>query len=116
MMEDLAVEVSELANEMDIGLAIMHWQAQIDRMDVEFVLGSSATWYTERTDGYDDYRASPRTVKVVNLKRRAVHLWMLDLDKASRIELKEDHVDTKLVPTFLEHDSYHPRPQVLPKS
>ena len=42
MMEYLEVEVSELANEMAIDLAILHWQAQVDGMDVEFVLGSSA--------------------------------------------------------------------------
>ena len=40
MMEYLEVEVSELVNEMAIGLAILHWQAQVNGMDVEFVLGS----------------------------------------------------------------------------
>lgn len=44
MMEELEIEISEMAKEMAIGLAILHWQAQVDGMDVEFVLGSSATW------------------------------------------------------------------------
>ena len=43
MMEDLEIEVLQLAKEMAIGLAIMHWQAHVDGMDVEFVLGRSAT-------------------------------------------------------------------------
>ena len=112
MMEDLEVEVSELANEMAIGLAILHWQAQVDGMDVEFVLGSSATWDAEQPEGYDDTSVPPHTVEAINFKRRVVHLWMLDFDKASGIELTKHHVDTKLVPAFLGNDPYYPRPQV----
>ena len=112
MMEQLDLEVSELANEMAIGLAIMHWQAQVDGMDVEFVLGTSATWDSEQPHAYDDNRAPPHTVKVVNFKRRAVHLWMLDFDKATTIELKEQDVDKKLVPAYLGNDPYYPRRQV----
>ena len=112
MMEQLELEVSELANEMAIGLAIMHWQAQVDGMDVEFVLGSSATWDSERPNGYDDDLAPPHTVKATNFNRRAVHVWMLDFDKATTIELKENDVDKKLVPAFLGNDPYYPRRQV----
>ena len=112
MMEELELEVSELAEEMSIGLAIMHWQAQVDGMDVEFVLGSSATWDSEQQNGYDDIDAPPHTVKVVNFKRRAVHLWMLDFDKATTIEFLERDVDKKLVPAFLGNDPYYPRRQV----
>ena len=112
MMEELQLEVSELANEMAIGLAIMHWQAQVDGMDVEFVLGSSATWDSEQQNGYDDINAPPHIVKVVNFKRRAVHLWMLDFDKATTIEFQERDVDKKLVPAFLGNDPYYPRRQV----
>ena len=112
LMEDFGVEVSELANEMAIGLAIIHWQAQVDGMDVEFVLGSSATWDSEQLEGYDDLSVPPHTVEAVTFKRRVVHLWMLDFDKANEIELTEHHVDTKLVAAFLGNDPYYPRPQV----
>jgi len=112
MMEDLELEVSELANEMAIGLAILHWQAQVDGMDVEFVLGSSATWDREHLTGYDDISAPPHTVETINFKRRALHLWMFDFDKATETELTKDDVITKLVPAFLGNDPYYPRPQV----
>ena len=112
MMEDLELGVSELANEMAIGLAIMHWQAQVDGMDVEFVLGSSATWDSEQPNGYDDNLAPPHTVKGTIFKRSAVHVWMLDFDKATTIELKENDVEKKLVPAFLGNDPYYPRRQV----
>ena len=68
MMEDLEIEVSQLAKEMAIGLAIMHWQAQVDGMDVEFVLGSSATWDGEQRKGYDEAGEG------INFERRALHL------------------------------------------
>ncbi|KAK3169086.1 hypothetical protein OEA41_005534 [Lepraria neglecta] len=112
MMEYLEVEASELANEMAIGLAILHWQAQVDGMDVEFVLGSSATWDNERPKGYDDMSAPPHTVEAINFNRRITHLWMLDFDKATNIELTKYDVNTKLVPAFLGNDPYYPRPQV----
>lgn len=112
MMEDLGLEVSELADEMAIGLAIIHWQAQVDGMDVEFVLGSSATWDSEQPEGYDNDSALPHKVGVIDFKSRAVHVWMFDFDKATRIELTKDDVNTRLVPAFLGNDPYFPRPQV----
>lgn len=112
MMEDLDLEVSELANEMAIGLAMLHWQAQVDGMDVEFVLGSSATRGRENITAYDDISAPPHTVELINFKRRALHLWMFDFDKATTIELTKEDVITKLVPAFLGNDPYYPMPQV----
>ena len=112
MMEELEIEISELAKEIAIGLAILHWQAQVDGMDVEFVLGSSATWDSDRPEGYEDDSAPPHTVKAINFQRRSVHLWMFDFDKAAKIELTQDDVNSKLVPAFLGNDPYYPRPQV----
>ncbi|KAK0507392.1 hypothetical protein JMJ35_010430 [Cladonia borealis] len=112
MMEELNLDISQLAAEMAIGLATLHWEASVDGMDTEFVIGSSATWDLERPRGYDDVKSPPHKVKTINFKRRALHLWMLDFDKATRIELTEHDVDKKLVPAFLGNDPYYPRPQV----
>lgn len=49
MIEDLELETLDLAGEMALGLATLHWQAQVEGMDVEFVLGSSATIMDELT-------------------------------------------------------------------
>lgn len=112
MMEELKVDISQLATEMAIGLATLHWEACVDGMDTEFVIGSSVTWDTERQRGYDDEESPPHNVKIINFKRRALHLWMLDFDKATKIELTEHDIDKKLVPAFLGNDPYYPRPQV----
>ena len=112
MMEDLDLEISQLATEMAIGLATLHWEACVDGMDTEFVIGSAATWDLERPKPYDDEESPPHLVKAINFKRRALHLWMLDFDKATKIKLTEHDVDKKLVPAFLGNDPYYPRPQV----
>lgn len=112
MMEDIDLDVSELANEIAIGLAILHWQAKVDGMDVEFVLGSSAMWGRERPRGYDNTSAPPHIVKTINFKSRSLHLWMIDFDKTTEIDFTNYDVDTKLVPAFLGNDSYYPRPRV----
>ena len=112
MMEELNLDILQLAIELAIGLATLHWQACVDGMDTEFVIGSSATWDTERPRAYDDKKSPPHHVQVINFKRRALHLWMLDFDKASAIEFTEHDMDKKLVPAFLGNDPYYPRPQV----
>lgn len=112
MMEDLELDVSTFASEIAIGLAVMHWQAQVDRMDAEFVLASCATVNPDRTRAYDNLHMLPHKLKRVNVQRRPVHLWLLDFDKSSRIELTEDDVTKKLVPAFLGNDTCYPRPQV----
>ncbi len=112
MMEDLGMEIEDLASEMAIGLAILQWQAQVDGMDVEFVLGSSVTMDSEEPRGYDDDSASPHRTVDINFKRRTTHLWMFDFDKATKINLTSHDVTKKLVPAFLGNDPYYPRPQI----
>lgn len=112
MIEDLGIEVTDLAIEMALGLAILHWRARVDGMDTEYVLGSSATFDQETPRGYAKPSAKPHNVESLNFKRRQLHLWILDFDKATKIELTEQDVKGKLVPAFLGNDPYYPRPQV----
>lgn len=106
MMEDLDMDTSDLAKEMALGLAIIHWQAQVDGMDVEFVLGSSNT-------RDDSSTLTPATTgEALNFQSRATHLFMFDFDKATDIELTGHDVSKKLVPAFLGNDPYYPLPQV----
>ena len=112
MMEELDLDVPGLATEMAIGLATLHWEACVDGMDTEFVIGRSGTWGYGRPRSYEDVDSPPHNVRIMSFKRRALHLWMLDFDKATKIELTEHDVDRKLVPAFLGNDPYYPRPQV----
>lgn len=113
MMQDLNLDIATLAKEMAIGLAIIHWQAMLDGMDVESVLGSCATWDIERLPrGYTNEDAGPYDNKIIPPERRAIHLWMLDFDKATPVQLTEHDVDTKLIHAFFSNDPYYPRPGV----
>ena len=112
MMEDLELAVEDLAVEMAIGLAVIHWQARIDGMDTEFVLGSSAERPRERFKGVTTRGRPPQEIHDADFKSRSTHLWLLDFDKASEISFTKEDVDKKLVPAFLGNDPYFPRPDV----
>ena len=113
MMEELELDISGIATEIAIGLAIMHWQAQVNGMDTEFVLGSSATWDSSEHDLFDDQSSIPHNIaNTINFKRREINLWMLDFDKATVIEMTEEDIDRKLVPAFMGNDPYYPSPSV----
>lgn len=113
MMEELELDISGIATEIAIGLAIMHWQAQVNGMDTEFVLGSSATWDSSEYDLFDDQSSVPHNIaNTINFKRREIDLWILDFDKATVIEMTEEDIDRKLVPAFMGNDPYYPSPSV----
>ena len=119
MVEDLKLDKSAFAAEMAIGLAVIHWQAQIDAMDIEFVLGSAAATPCERRRkpfiGNSLSKDLPPPTEVnrpIYFTERTTHCWILDFDKASHFELTNKDVEKKLVPAFLGNDPYYPRPDV----
>jgi len=117
MVRDCLGDAALLAAEIAIALAVIHWQAQIDAMDCEFVLGSSiATPPDHRKpftlDSNTNQLPKPRNLTLRTFNRREIHLWALDFDKASPIKLTPQEVDDKLVPAFMSNDPYYPRPDV----
>lgn len=117
MIEDLGLDKGALAGEMAIALAIIHWEAKVDGMDVEFVLGSAAATVSERRRPYtvdesSDEQPAPFEVHALHFNHRSMHFWVLDFDKATSIKLTTNEVDKKLVPAFLGNDPYYPRPDV----
>ncbi|KAF4972336.1 hypothetical protein FSARC_1058 [Fusarium sarcochroum] len=76
-------------------LAIIHWVANVDGYDIEFVLGGEASGSTGK----------------------ATRIWVLDFNLCSRFEISTAilHPDTiidQLVIAFFENDPYYPRPCV----
>ena len=117
VMEDLDLEPSTLASQMAIALAIIHWQAKVDAMDSEFVLGSSVTTLPEKQRAYaaeedSTVLSAPHEIRRLDSNERSTNFWVLDFDKASPIELTADDVIKKLVVAFLGNDPYFPRPDV----
>lgn len=111
-IEELQLEAIQFSEEMAIGLAIVHWKACLDGMDMEFVLGSAAT-NGELPTVVENFRAvKPFDVPAGDFKRRQVHLWMLDFDKADRLNLKESWKSCcdRMVTAVTANDPYFPNP------
>lgn len=90
----IGVDGSVLAKEMAMGLAILHWQAEVDGMDIEFVLGGHDLCDIKPhfEPNHKEFRPRDRPTERL-LSRREIYLWMLDFDKASEIKLTKRDVD-----------------------
>lgn len=117
MVLGLDLDAMALGREMAIALAVTHWKAQVDGMDSEYVLGSAMTTTSDRRRPYTTAPGAttipaPRKVRLMEFTKRAIHMWVIDFDKASRISLTRNDVDKKLIPAFLGNNPYYPRPVV----
>ena len=114
MIKNLGLDRTILADEMAIALATIHWQAQIDAMDAEFVLGSArpTPLVKRRRTQHLPNNESPHDYNHISFTYRPIHIWTLDFDKSHRIDLTTADVKKYLVPAFLGNDPYYPRPDV----
>ena len=112
MIKVLKLDVLQLADEMAIGLAVLHWKAGVDAMDVEFVLGSAGITTEKGLPRRPDPDEEPYNITEPDSAQRAIHMWVLDFDKSTRFERTLQNVVQKLVPAFLGNDPYYPRPDV----
>ena len=109
---DLDAEAMQFSKEMAIGLATIHWKACLDGMDMEFVLGSAAKDGELPTVIENFKTVLPFGIPAGDFKRRQVHLWMLDFDKAEQLCLKESWKSScdKMVTAVTANDPYFPNP------
>ena len=84
----------------------MYWKAAVDGMDIGFVLGS-ATTVKEALYRLNNVKAPEQKAERINLKRRSLHLWMLDFNKSSKIKFTITDVKMKLVPAFRGNGPCH---------
>lgn len=110
MAKDLKLDVEQLASEMAIGLAMIHWEAQVDAQDSEWVLGSAAMVDTVPTV-VTNWRHMKATT-IVDFGRRATHLWVLDFDKADSIGFESTDCIKQLLAGVTSHDPYFPNPAI----
>ncbi|KAK3319982.1 hypothetical protein B0T19DRAFT_404513 [Cercophora scortea] len=101
-MVDLGLPVVRLAAAMGEALADMHWGANVDAFDVEFVLGGPAP----------DPDSAPSRSGV-----RVADLWLLDFNLCSVFDVEKVHENGKLselvdhlVYAYFANDPYYPRP------
>lgn len=90
ILDELQLEKADHARAMAISLAEMHWRAKIDAADVEFVLGAEAELFLVKLAVVEIL--PPRT-DTASVKKRSVHLWLLDFNQCKRISMDEAGVN-----------------------
>ena len=110
-LEDL--DILGYARTMADALAMMHWDAQIDANDVEFVLASSrlSSPSTSVSPSSAATKNSPRLVTTFPSNELGEHsMWILDFDCCNAMSMDESGVD-QAVGAFFRNDPYYPRPR-----
>ncbi|KIW14921.1 hypothetical protein PV08_07706 [Exophiala spinifera] len=109
--QELKLDIDKLAEEMALGLAVLHWEAQIDTQDVEFVIGTSTT--TVLSSYQPDHRRLPPPVSTFDdFGKREIQMWMLDFDKATQVALSDTDIVQKYFVAVTGNDPYFPHPQL----
>jgi len=124
----------ELAKEMATGLAIIHWHALVDGMDIEFVLGGANDWDGQQVILANDLETSepfcssepPNLVLGAPMSKPSwrqnrwdrthhmsdgMRLYVLDFDKASLLSFdRPEAAIQRLVTAVACNDPYFPDP------
>ncbi|KAK4624132.1 hypothetical protein CLAFUW4_05398 [Fulvia fulva] len=111
-IEDLNLDAGKFAQSMAQTLSILHWGAQLDANDVEFVLGSAPLVKVAPTAA-DFKKRGPEDAKHIgqnfNFQARAVGLWLLDFNECKTYPDSAEGL-AQLVKGFFWNDPYYPRP------
>ena len=95
-MEDIGLDVNSYAETMADALALMHWGAQIDANDVEFVLAPP--------------RVQPPPSSVFRSEYLGNHcMWILDFDCCRSLSMDEAGIE-KACEAFFKNDPFYPKP------
>lgn len=134
-MLELGLPVNDYAEAMGEALAIIHWKANIDGYDIEFVLGSEAQeLYTQdislapglMLDDVSQLQPHTKLDAILrgNFQKRITRLWVLDFNLCA-FQWKKHHAMTEegansiiqqLVISFFENDPYYPLPEMETKA
>lgn len=123
---DLKLPMKSFAFAIGEALAMIHWVAQADAYDIEFVLGSEGdVTYTRGVSACLNLTAKEQLAMTphtdieslirVNFPRRTTPLWVLDFNLCStweeRVELEgPSALISQLGLAFFENDPYYPLP------
>ncbi|KAL1879433.1 hypothetical protein Plec18167_003887 [Paecilomyces lecythidis] len=124
-MLELNLPVKLLASTMGEALALIHWSANVDGYDIEFVLGGEGNEYTHDMPSTltltrrEFLAMQPHTnleaVMEAKFKRRTTRVWVLDFNLCSLWEESAGWENpgalvAHLVTAFYENDPYYPLP------
>jgi hypothetical protein len=116
-MVELQLDIRALARGMGMAYALMHWAAETDGRDVEFVLGSSSSVVSLARDAGKLAMVKPLTYtgpwsgRHQDLFRtvESTKLWILDFNQVRTITMDDDGV-AQAVEAARVNDPYIPKP------
>lgn len=124
-MLELNLPVTTFAETMGEALAIIHWGANVDAYDIEFVLGRERAEFESdnsialHLDTEDVHFMLPHTgidsLRRAFVNRRITRMWVLDFNLCNIWEEesaweKPDTLISRLVQASSENDPYYPLP------
>ncbi|KAF9699141.1 hypothetical protein EKO04_002854 [Ascochyta lentis] len=96
-MEELGLDIKLYATAMAGALALMHWGAEVDANDVEFVLAPPQTTESGRQPAFEsDYLGTHS-------------IWILDFDCCGSLSMDDTGVE-QACKAFFKNDPFYPRP------
>ncbi|KAI1613603.1 zinc finger protein-domain-containing protein [Exophiala viscosa] len=101
--EDLQLPILEYAHAMAETLAMMHWVANIDANDIEFVLGAVPT---QKEIAHNVYSHEIFGIHA---------LWVLDFDCCKPLTMDDAGIE-QAAEAFMRNDPYFPRPTINEQS
>ncbi|UPK99905.1 hypothetical protein LCI18_010840 [Fusarium solani-melongenae] len=111
---NLGLPVSSYASAIGEALAIIHWAANVDGYDIEFVLGSEASISSlpPKTPPQTTLESSWAATEG---RRKITRIWVLDFNLCTRWKERigweqPEALIEQLVTAFFENDPYYPLP------
>jgi hypothetical protein len=111
-MEVLKLDTGYYARKMGAALAILHWIANVDGDDVEFVLGSSPQIRPAATAAQFKQRGAEEAQFLsqnFDFQRRSVGMWLLDFNQCKNFSRDKSGLK-QLERAFFFNDPYYPQP------
>ncbi|KAH6889500.1 hypothetical protein B0T10DRAFT_404344 [Thelonectria olida] len=114
-MIELDLYVAGFSRAMGEALAIIHWDANVDGYDIEFVLGNDQPISKDVVNMPSHASLRINTASTPKSFRRKTSIWCLDFNLCSSWpedigwKIPEDLIE-QLVIAFFENDSYYPLP------
>ena len=127
MMQEMQMDPFSVARDMALGIAAIHWTANYNALDVEFVFGSAIhnpqklanpTNITNQNltaaEKKRPIRFKKHEQQSTGFRNRAVQLWMIDFNKVERFDpsvFKNYHANIRqlVADTRSADGPYHPR-------
>lgn len=117
-MESLQLDIEGMAFTMGQTLAVLHYVAQTDARDVEFVLGSTPQRKVMRMKDLENEQTNKDQVtssgldeweRLLDYRYRKTELYLLDFNQCRFMSQDEKGIE-QAVHAYLENDPYYPRP------